>query len=235
MADLTGRAEAPTPGRRIFRDLDPGSVRANVAQVRERLAAAARQAGREPGDVRLLAAVKYVPLEELGVLADAGIDLVGENRAQDLEVKARARPAFEWHFIGALQSRKVKQVLPHAALIHSVASDSALKELGRHAPPGTRVLVEVNVAGEASKAGIDPDELAAFIARCPVAVAGLMVMPPAATRPEDSRPHFARARELAAAHGLDELSMGTSQDFEVAAQEGATIVRIGSILFQNPG
>ncbi len=141
----------------------------------------------------------------------------------------------EWHFIGALQSRKVRQVLPHVTLIHSVASDSALKELGRHAPPGTRVLVEVNVAGEASKAGIAPDELAAFIARCPVDVAGLMVMPPAADRPEDSRPHFARARELAAAHGLRELSMGTSQDFEVAVEEGATVVRIGSILFESPG
>ena len=234
MADVTGE-QAPPPGRRVFRDLDPDAVRANVARVRDRLAAAASRAGREPRDVRLLAAVKYVPLEELGVLAEAGVDLVGENRAQDLEAKARAYPALEWHFIGALQSRKVRQVLPHVTLIHSVASDSALKELGRHAPPGTRVLVEVNVAGEASKAGIAPDELAAFIARCPVDVAGLMVMPPAASRPEDSRPHFARARELAAAHGLRELSMGTSQDFEVAVEEGATVVRIGSILFESPG
>ena len=230
---MTGQ-RPPPPGRRVFTELDPAVVRANVERVRERLDPAARASGRAPESVRLLAAVKYVPLDQLGALEDAGINLVGENRAHDLEAKARRHPGFEWHFIGQLQSRKVRQVLPHVTLIHSVATDSALKELGKHAAAGTRVLVEVNVAGEESKAGIAPDELGAFIARCPVEVAGLMVMPPASTDPEDSRPHFARARELAAAHGLRELSMGTSQDFEVAAQEGATIVRIGSVLFESP-
>ena len=187
----------------------------------------------EVGDgPEILAAVKYVAREDIGALVEAGVTLMGENRAQELEVKAAAHPELRWHFIGQLQSRKVRQVLPHVELIHSVASDSALAQLGRHAPPEARVLVEVNVAGEASKAGIAPEGLGAFIARCPVTVAGLMAMPPAAATPEDSRPHFARVRELAAEHGLDVLSMGTSQDFEVAVEEGATIVRIGAVLFE---
>jgi PLP dependent protein len=159
-------------------------------------------------------------------------ELVGENRAQDLEAKAVAHPEFRWHFIGQLQSRKVKQILPHVELIHSVASDSALAQLERHAPPGTEILVEVNVAGEEGKAGIAPDDLEAFIARAPVRVAGLMGMPPFAEDPEASRPHFAALRDLAGRHGLRHLSMGTSQDYTVAVEEGATIVRVGSILFQ---
>jgi pyridoxal phosphate enzyme (YggS family) len=212
--------------------LDRGRVAENAARVREEIATAALLAGRDPGDVALLAAVKYVPLEELGVLADAGLTLVGENRAQDLEAKANAYPgAFHWHFIGQLQSRKVKQILPHVELIHSVASDSALGQLERHGTPETEVLVEVNVAGEGAKAGIAPEELGAFIARCPVRVTGLMTMPPFAAEPEASRPYFARLRELAAEHGLAQLSMGTSQDFPVAVEEGATIVRVGSTLY----
>jgi pyridoxal phosphate enzyme (YggS family) len=212
--------------------LDRGRVAENVARVREDIATAALLAGREPSDVALLAAVKYVPLEELGVLADAGVTLLGENRAQDLEAKANAYPgAFTWHFIGQLQSRKVKQILPHAQLIHSVASDSALAQLERHGTPETEVLVEVNVAGEHAKAGIAPDELGAFIARCPVRVTGLMTMPPFASNPDASRPAFARLRELAAEHGLHHLSMGTSQDYAVAVEEGATIVRVGSTLY----
>jgi pyridoxal phosphate enzyme (YggS family) len=212
--------------------LDAARVRENVARVREEIAVAAGLAGRDPGDVRLLAAVKYVPLEELGVLAEAGLTLLGENRAQDLEAKANAwGGAFTWHFIGQLQSRKVKQILPHVELIHSVASDSALAQLERHGGPDTEVLVEVNVAGEEAKAGIAPEELGAFIARCPVRVTGLMTMPPFAAEPEASRPAFARLRELAAEHGLTELSMGTSQDYAVAVEEGATIVRVGSTLF----
>jgi pyridoxal phosphate enzyme (YggS family) len=221
--------------RRAFTGLDPAVVAANAARVRERIAAAAARAGRDPGDVELLAAVKYVPLEELGALAPAGLRLVGENRAQDLAAKAEAHPELRWHFIGQLQSRKVRQVLPYVELIHSVASDSALKELGRHGTPETEVLVEVNVAGEASKAGIAPSDLGAFIARCPVHVSGLMAMPPFAASPEESRPHFARLRELAGEHGLHRLSMGTSQDYEVAVEEGATIVRIGSVLFEDVG
>jgi pyridoxal phosphate enzyme (YggS family) len=212
--------------------LDAGRVAENTARAREEIATAAMLAGRDPADVALLAAVKYVPLEELGVLAEAGLTLLGENRAQDLEAKASAYPgAFTWHFIGQLQSRKVKQILPHVTLIHSVASDSALTQLGRHGTPDTEVLVEVNVAGEEAKAGIPPGELGAFIARCPVRVTGLMTMPPYAPDPEASRPSFARLRELAAEHGLAQLSMGTSQDFTVAVEEGATIVRLGSTLF----
>ncbi len=221
--------------RRTFSGLDPAAVEANVAAVRERIAAAARRAGRDPDAVELLAAVKYVPVQELGVLLDAGVTLLGENRAQDLEVKAAAHPEARWHFIGQLQSRKVRVVLPLVECIESVASDSALGELGRHGGADTEVYVEVNVAGEASKAGVAPAELGAFIARCPVRVTGLMAMPPAAAEPEASRRHFARVRELAAEHGLEQLSMGTSQDFEVAVEEGATVVRVGSVLFEGLG
>jgi pyridoxal phosphate enzyme (YggS family) len=212
--------------------LDPARVRANAAAVRDRIAEAARRAGRDPGEVELLAAVKYVPLEELGALAPAGVTLLGENRAQDLEAKARAHPGvFRWHFIGQLQSRKVRQVLPYVELIHSVASDSALRQLERHGTPETEILVEVNVAGEGSKAGIPVAELPAFLERAPVRVVGLMTMPPFSEDPEDSRRHFAALRELAARHGLRHLSMGTSQDYAVAVEEGATIVRLGSVLY----
>ena len=206
---------------RVIAGLDAARVRENAERIRAQI-----------GDAELLAAVKYVPLEELEVLVEAGVTLLGENRAQDLQAKAAAHPgAFRWHFIGQLQSRKVKDVLPYVELIHSVASDSALRQLGRHGTPDTEVLVEVNVAGDEGKAGIDPGELGAFIARCPVRVAGLMTMPPFAEDPEASRPVFRALRELAGEHGLAQLSMGTSQDYRVAAEEGATIVRIGSLLY----
>mgnify|MGYP001195717375 CR=1 FL=1 len=220
---------------RVFNELDVDRVRANVEAARERIAEAAAVAGRDPSEVELLAAVKYVPLEALGVLAEAGITLVGENRAQDLEAKAAAYPGvFTWDFIGHLQSRKVRQIVPHVRLIHSVASDSALAQLAKHAGsrPDLEVLVEVNVAGEASKSGIAPSELEAFIARCPVPVTGLMAMPPLVRRAEENRRHFAALRELAERHGLRRLSMGTSQDYEVAVEEGATIVRLGSTLYE---
>jgi pyridoxal phosphate enzyme (YggS family) len=217
----------------LIHGLDAARVAENASRAREAIAAAAGKAGRDPGDVALLAAVKYVPLEELPALAEAGLTLLGENRAQDLEAKANAHPdAFTWHFIGQLQSRKVKQILPFVTLIHSLASDSALRQLERHGTPETEVLVEVNVAGDAGKAGIPPDDLGDFIARCPARVTGLMTMPPFATDPEESRPAFARLRELAAEHGLRELSMGTSQDYAVAVEEGATIVRLGSVLYE---
>ncbi|MEA2311863.1 MAG: dependent protein [Solirubrobacteraceae bacterium] len=212
---------------RLITGIDPARVRENAERIRSELAANA------PGEPpQLLAAVKYLPLEELPKLAEAGVTLVGENRAQDLEAKAQAHPgAFRWHFIGQLQSRKVKVLLPHVELIHSVASDSALTQLERHGTPETRILVEVDVAGEEGKAGIAPADLPAFLERAPVTVAGLMTMPPYAEDPEASRPYFARLRELAGAHGLTEVSMGTSQDYAVAAQEGATIVRVGSALY----
>ncbi len=218
----------------LITGLDAVRVAQNVTETRERIAQAARRVGRDPADVELLAAVKYVALDELGVLAQAGLTLLGENRAQELAAKAAAWPdaGFTWDFIGHLQSRKVKDVVPHARLIHSVASDSVLAQLARHARAETEVLVEVNVAGEASKSGVAPAELPAFIERCPVPVAGLMTMPPLAARPEDNRRHFAALRELAAAQGLRHLSMGTSQDYEVAVEEGATIVRLGSVLYR---
>ena len=210
-------------------DLDPERIRVNLERVRERISAA----GRDPADVRICAAIKYVPVEQLGALVEAGVAIVGENRAQDLVEKQDrlGRDAFaEWHFIGALQSRKVRDVAPRVSLIHSVASGSALKQLKKH--PAPEVLVQVNVAGEEGKAGIAPGELGEFIARCPVPVGGLMTMPPFVERAEDSRPHFAALAELAAEHGLRELSMGTTQDFEVAVAEGATIVRLGTVLYE---
>jgi pyridoxal phosphate enzyme (YggS family) len=201
-------------------DIDVARVRANLERVREQI-----------GDtVEICAATKYVALDDLRALAEAGITLVGENRAQDLAAKQEAHAdLFQWDFIGALQSRKVKDVAPRVRLIHSVASDSALAQLEKH--PAKEVLVQVNVAGEEGKAGVAPDELADFVARCPVPVSGLMTMPPFTENPEDSRPHFARLAELAAEHGLERLSMGTTQDYEVAVQEGATIVRLGSVLY----
>jgi pyridoxal phosphate enzyme (YggS family) len=215
----------------LITGLEAEAVRAATEQVREEIAAAAHTAGRDPAEVELLAAVKYVALEEMDVLAEAGLTLVGENRAQELEAKASAHPELRWHFIGQLQSRKVKQILPYAELIHSVASDSALRQLETHGTPETEILVEVNVAGEEGKAGIAPEELGAFIERAPVRVSGLMTMPPFSEVAEDSRRHFAALRRLAETHGLTRLSMGTSQDFGVAVEEGATIVRVGTRLY----
>lgn len=206
----------------LIHGLDPAKIAANLERVR----AAAGEG------VEILAATKYVPLEEMGALAEAGVRLVGENRQQDLAAKhERWGDAFEWDFIGNLQSRKVKQLVPVCRLIHSVASESALEQLRRHGSPETEVLVEVNVAGEEGKSGIDPPELGAFVERCPARVAGLMTMPPFSTDPEASRPHFARLAELAGEHGLERLSMGTSQDWRVAVEEGATIVRLGTALY----
>lgn len=219
----------------------PETVAANLARVegeiaralsRRRPAAAGFERGRA---VEILAATKYVASEDMPLLAQGGVRLVGENRAQDLERKFAAHgPLFEWDFIGALQSRKVRMIVPLVRLIHSVASDSALAELERRrasARPGLRLLIEVNLSGEEGKAGIAPERLGEFLARAPLPVAGLMTMPPLAGDPELSRPWFARLRELADAHGLRELSMGTSQDYPVAVEEGATIVRIGTTLY----
>jgi pyridoxal phosphate enzyme (YggS family) len=209
-------------------DLSAALVRSNLERVRAEIA----DAGRDPDEVEILAAVKYVPLEQLDVLAQAGVTLVGENRAQELGRKADAYPdRFTWDFIGALQSRKVRDLLPRVRYIHSVASDSALAQLGRHGGPDTEVLIEVNVAGEEGKGGIARGELDGFIDRCPVRVVGLMTMPPFTEDPEDSRPYFRALRELAGTHGLRHLSMGTSQDYLVAVQEGATIVRLGTVLY----
>jgi PLP dependent protein len=219
----------------LISDLDVQRIRANLAQVREQVAAAAQRSGRTAQAVEILAATKYVPSDELAKLAQAGIRLVGENRAQDLQAKVAAHgDLFEWDFIGRLQSRRVRTIVPHVRLIHSLASESALRELERHreqARPGLAVLIEVNVAREPGKAGVLPEQLDALIERSPLPVEGLMTMPPLSADPEDSRRWFAALRELAAARGLPRLSMGTTQDHLVAVQEGATIVRIGTRLY----
>jgi pyridoxal phosphate enzyme (YggS family) len=206
----------------LIHDIDAARVAANLAEVR-----AVTGEG-----VELLVATKYVPLEEMGKLVEAGVRLVGENRQQELAAKhERWGEAFEWDFIGNLQSRKVKEVLPLCRLIHSVATDSVLAQLEKHGAPETEVLVEVNVSGEEGKGGVEPEELPAFVERCPVRISGLMTMPPFSEDPEGSRPYFARLAELAAANALERLSMGTSQDWRVAVEEGATIVRLGHALF----
>lgn len=215
----------------LIHGLTAQTVHANLERVQARLAVA----GRKPEEVQILAAVKYLPARELAALAAGGITLAGENRAQALLEKAPAHPELTWDFIGALQSRKVAQILPHVRYIHSVASDSALAQLAKHGGPATRILVEVNVAGEQGKSGVTPAQLPSFLERCPVKVVGLMTMPPLTTDPERSRAHFAALRELARRHSLPELSMGTSQDYGVAAEEGATIIRLGTLLYRSAG
>ena len=201
--------------------MDADTVRSNLERVRERIGP----------EVEICAAIKYVEADDLPALAEAGIELVGENRAQELLKKQEEhRDLFAWDFIGALQSRKLRDISPNVRLIHSVASESALRRLERN--PAPEVLIQVNVAGEDSKEGIDPSELGSYIERCPVPVSGLMTMPPFAERPEQSRRYFARLAELAVEHGLERLSMGTTQDFEVAVEEGATIVRLGNVLYE---
>jgi uncharacterized pyridoxal phosphate-containing UPF0001 family protein len=176
--------------------------------------------------VTVVAATKYVSAEELGILAEAGVEVVGENRAQDLEAKyAIHADAFRWHFIGHLQSRKTKTVNRICELVHSLDSESAAKRLEIPA------LVQVNLAGEESKSGVPPERLEAFLERTPVEVLGLSTMPPFTRDPEQSRPYFRQLRELAERFGLNELSMGTTQDYRVAAEEGATFVRVGSVLY----
>jgi PLP dependent protein len=224
----------------LIADLRLERIRANLRHVREEIAAAVRRSpvarpAQAQRMVEVLAAIKYVSTDALPLLAEAEIGLVGENRAQDLQAKVAAHgELFEWDFIGQLQSRRVRLIVPHVRLIHSVASDSALRELGRHrdiARAGLRILVEVNVAEEGGKAGVAPAQLDAFIERSPVPVAGLMTMPPLAREADDSRRWFAALRELADERGLEHLSMGTSQDYVVAVEEGATIVRIGTKLY----
>jgi len=196
--------------------LSPDEVRSRYERIRA-----------EVGDaVTIVAATKYVSVDELAVLAEAGIEVVGENRAQDLEAKHVVYgDAFRWHFIGHLQSRKAKTVSAICELVHSLSSESAAKRLEIPA------LVEVNLSGEETKSGVSEGELDALIAAYPD-VRGLMTMPPETDDPESSRPYFRRLRELAADRGLKELSMGTSQDYRIAVEEGATLIRIGSVLYR---
>jgi uncharacterized pyridoxal phosphate-containing UPF0001 family protein len=208
----------------LIHGIEPERVAANLARIRER-------AG---GDVEILAASKYVPAEEMAALADGGVTLVGENRQQDLEAKQELfGDRFTWDFIGNLQSRKVPRLLGRVRLIHSVCTDSVLEKLSRHEGDtgGTEVLVQVNVAEEEGKGGVSVAELDGFIERCPLPVRGLSTMPPFTEDPEASRPHFARLAELGAERGLTRLSMGTTQDWPIAVDEGATIIRVGTALF----
>ena len=193
------------------------------AEIRERYERIRDEVG--PG-VTVIAATKYVSLEDLAALAEAGVEVVGENRAQDLQAKHdRYGGVFRWHFIGHLQSRKAPVVSALCELCHSLASESAAKKLTIPA------LVEVNLSGEPTKSGVTPEQLPALLEAYPD-VRGLMTMPPATADPEGSRPYFRRLRELAEQHGLPDLSMGTSQDYRVAAEEGATYVRVGAVLWQ---
>jgi PLP dependent protein len=196
---------------------------ASATEIAERYARLRDEVGE---DVTVVVATKYVSLEDMTALVDAGVEVVGENRAQDLAAKhARYGDAFRWHFIGHLQSNKVKVVNAICELVHSLSSDSAAKRLTVPA------LLEVNLAGESTKSGVEPDEIAGYVERFP-AIRGLMTMPPLASDPEVSRQHFRRLRKLARDHGLAELSMGTSQDYRVAVEEGATHVRVGELLFR---
>jgi len=192
-------------------------------EIRERYERIRAEVGPE---VTVVVATKYVAFDDLAALAEAGVEVVGENRAQDLQAKhERFGDAFRWHFIGHLQSRKAPLVSELCELCHSLASESAARKLTIPA------LVEVNLAGESTKSGVTPAELPTLLAAYPY-VRGLMTMPPATADPEASRPYFRRLRELAEGHGLRELSMGTSQDYRVAAEEGATYVRVGAVLWQ---
>lgn len=219
----------------LVHDLSAERIRANLERVRAAVDAAALRAGRDPAEVEILAATKYVPAEEMPALAEAGIRLVGENRAQDMDAKASLYgELFEWDFIGALQSRRLRQILPQVRMIHSIATASAMAELGRRlelARPGLEILIEVNVAREEGKSGVMPEDLDELIGLSPMPVSGLMAMPPLAEDPGASRPWFAAVRELARERGLGRLSMGTSQDYAVAVEEGATVVRIGTSLY----
>jgi pyridoxal phosphate enzyme (YggS family) len=219
----------------LIAGLDAEVVAANLRRVRGEIAATLERCGDSGREVAVLAATKYVALADMPILARAGIELVGENRAQDLQAKAEAHgEMFAWHFIGQLQSRRVRLIVPHVRMIHSVASESALGELERRrelARADLRILIEVNLAGEPGKDGIAPEQLDSFIVRAPFPVAGLMTMPPLAREPGESRRWFRALRELRDEHGLEHLSMGTSQDYLVAVEEGATIVRIGTSLY----
>lgn len=221
------------------------TVRTNLAGIERRIAAARARVGRETSP-RLLMASKYLDVDEMGILAEAGIGLVGENRAEGLEAKwIRWRDTFEFHFIGHLQSRKVRQVVPYVSLIHSVESISLVEELDKRAEKEVRVLLEVNVSGEESKYGILPAAAETFLERAAahrrVRFSGLMTMAPFTPDPESTRPYFRELRELrdrlalafAGRYEITELSMGMSNDYEVAVEEGATIVRIGSALLSN--
>jgi pyridoxal phosphate enzyme (YggS family) len=207
-------------------------VRRNLELIQTEVSAACERARRSTADVQLCVATKYVEPDAMSVLVDAGIKVAAENRLQDMIAKQeRFGEAFEWHFIGAIQSKKIREIAGRVTTIHSLATESARDKLAALDGPPPRVLVQVNVSGEESKQGVTPAGLDEFIAGSPVPISGLMTMPPPADDPGDARPYFAELRELATTRGLEALSMGTSQDFSVAVEEGATMIRVGSVLF----
>lgn len=212
---------------------DVETIQQNLERIRAEIDEACARVGRSPDEVTICAATKYVAPEAMGRLAEAGLTVAAENRLQDMAAKQEQfGDLFEWHFIGGIQSRKMREIAGRATTVHSLASESARNKLRDLDGPAPRLLVQVNVAGEESKQGVAPDGLAQFIADCPLPVSGLMTMPPLTDEPEAARPFFRRLRELAAENGLSELSIGTSQDYIVAVEEGATLVRLGSVLFQ---
>jgi pyridoxal phosphate enzyme (YggS family) len=212
--------------------IDPSRVAENLEAISSRIGELASAAGRAREDVRIVAATKYVPIDLMPSLREGGITLVGENRAQDFAAKQeRFGEMFEWDFIGDLQSRKVPGLIGRARLIHSVGSESAIAKFDREGGSDQKVLLQVNIADEESKGGFAPAQLESVIASSTAQIVGLMTMPPLAERADDSRRWFAALRDLAAEHRLEHLSMGTSQDWEAAVSEGATLVRLGSALW----
>lgn len=211
---------------------DLATVQNNLERVRAEVAVACQRAGRDPASVKICVATKYVEADAMDVLRDAGVKIAAENRLQDMIAKQeRFGDDFDWHFIGAIQSKKVREIAGRVSMIHSLGTESARDKLADLDTPAPRILVQVNVSGEESKQGVAPEGLADFIASTPQAVSGLMTMPPLTSDPEGARPYFAQLKALADENGLTELSMGTSQDFAVAVEEGATLIRVGSVLF----
>jgi len=214
----------------LVETVDPQRVKANLEEIRERIAAAV-PAGTNPDTIEIVAATKYVPSALMGDLHEGGVRIAGENRLGDLtEKQDQWGDLFKWDFIGDLQSRKAPSLVGHVRLIHSIATESALKKLESAGAGDQEVLVQLNLSGEESKGGISPDQLPRFIESAGCSVVGLMTMPPFTNDPEESRQWFAQLRQLAAQYGLPKLSMGTSQDYEVAVSEGANLVRIGASL-----
>ncbi|MGK2877713.1 MAG: YggS family pyridoxal phosphate-dependent enzyme [Solirubrobacterales bacterium] len=211
---------------------DLATVAHNLERINAEVAGACARSGRGVDSVRLCVATKYVEPDAMTVLRDAGVKIAAENRLQDMIAKQeRFGDDFEWHFIGAIQSRKVKEIARRVSTIHSLGTQSARDKLVDLEFPAPRLLVQVNVSGEQSKQGVHPEELDDFIAGASYPVSGLMTMPPLTDEPEGARPYFAKLKGMADRRGLTELSMGTSQDYVVAVEEGATLIRVGSVVF----
>jgi pyridoxal phosphate enzyme (YggS family) len=215
---------------------DLETVKRNLASVHQQVVDACARVDRDPSAVSICVATKYVDNEGMKVLRDAGVAIAAENRLQDMAAKQELfADDFEWHFIGAIQSKKIREIASRATTIHSLATESARDKLGGLEGSLPRLLVQVNVSGEESKQGVAPAELDEFIAGSPLPISGLMTMPPATAEPEAARTYFDQLAQLAAERGLTELSMGTSQDFGVAVEAGATLIRVGSVLFDREG